>query len=135
MRPLQQTPSLSNKFKIIYDTEDYFIRYKVVIETERLSIFNLSSKRSDRLELIKSLNDGGMSNSDISTYINDNGLKSIRHRSYTPKLVWGLLKKYNNRLNRFTSDRVIYKSEEICLIPKKKNVKKPHLNRVLFWIE
>ena len=67
-----------------------------------------------------------MSNSDISNYLNDNDLKSIRHRSYTPKLIWGLLKKYHNRLNRFKSDRTVYKSEEICLIPKKRNLTKPN---------
>ena len=98
-----------------------FIRYKVIIETERLSVFNLSSNRSDRLELIKSLSDSGMSNVDISNYLNSRGILSVRGRSYTPKLIWGLLKKYQNRLNRFKSDRIVYKSEELCVIPKSKS--------------
>ena len=60
-----------------------------------------------------------MSNVDISNYLNSGGTLSVRGQSYTPKLIWGLLKKYQNRLNRFKSDRVVYKSEEICIIPKK----------------
>ena len=118
MRPLQQSPLPWNNFKIIYGEENFFIRFRVVVETERLSVFNLSSKRSDRLELIKSLSDNGMSNVDISNYLNSRGILSVRGRSYTPKLIWGLLKKYQRRLVRFKSDRIVYKSEELCVIPK-----------------
>ena len=73
------------------------------------------------MKLIKSLSDNGMSNVEISDYLNGKGILSIRGRSYTPKLIWGLLKKYQKRLVRFKSDRIVYKSEELCAIPKNKS--------------
>ena len=110
-------PLLSNSFRIKNANHKLFVRFRVVIETKRLSVYNLSLKRSNRLKLIKSLSDGGVSNVDISNYLNSRGILSVRGRSYTPKLIWGLLKKYNLRLQRNKSDRIIYKSEVICIIP------------------
>ena len=53
--------SLWNNFRKIYGNYDLFIKYRVVIETKKLSIFNLDPKRSNRLKLIKSLSDQGRS--------------------------------------------------------------------------
>ena len=114
-----------NNFRIIYGEHKLFIRFNVTIETERLSVFNLSSKRSDRLELIKSLSDNGMSNVEISDYLNCKGKLSVRCRSYTPKLIRGLLKKYQNRLDRFKSDRIVHQTENLCVIPTNRNLTKP----------
>ena len=114
-----QSRLLWNNFRKIYGNYDLFIKYRVVIETKKLSIFNLDPKRSNRLKLIKSLSDQGRSSVEISNYLNSSNLKSPRGHQYTPKLVWMTLDKYNKRLKRFDSYKIVYKSEELCVISDK----------------
>ena len=110
---------LWNNFRKIYVNYDLFIKYRVVIETKKLSIFNLDPKRSNRLKLIKSLSDQGRSSVEISDYLNSYNLKSPRGHQYTPKLVWMTLDKYKKRLKRFDSYKIVHKSEELCVISSK----------------
>ena len=110
---------LWNNFRKIYGNYDLFIKYRVVIETKKLSIFNLDPKRSNRLKLIKSLSDQGRSSVEISNYLNSSNLKSPRGHQYTPKLVWMTLDKYKKRLKRFDSYKIVHKSEELCVISRK----------------
>ena len=110
---------LWNNFRKIYGNYDLFIKYRVVIETKKLSIFNLDPKRSNRLKLIKSLSDQGKSSVEISDYLNSSKLKSPRGHQYTPKLVWMTLDKYKKRLKRSNSYKIIHKSEELCVISNK----------------
>ena len=42
----------------------------------------------------------GISNKDISDYLNKQQIKSKRTERYTTKLVWAILQKYTNKLNR-----------------------------------
>lgn len=119
MRPLQQSPSQWNNFRKIYGNYNLFIKFRVVIETQKLSIFNLNPKRSNRLKLIKSLSDQGKSSVEISDYLNSNKMKSPRGHQYTPKLVWVTLDKYKKRLRRLDSYKIIHKSEGLCLISNK----------------
>ena len=111
--------SLWNNFRKIYGNYDLFIKYRVVIETKKLSIFNLDPKRSNRLKLIKSLSDQGRSSVEISDYLNSSNLKSPRGHQYTPKLVWMTLDKYKKRLKRFDSYKIVHKSEKLCVISNK----------------
>ena len=111
--------SLWNNFRKIYGNYDLFIKYRVVIETKKLSIFNLDPKRSNRLKLIKSLSDQGRSSVEISNYLNSSNLKSPRGHQYTPKLVWMTLDKYKKRLKRFDSYKIVHKSEKLCVISNK----------------
>ena len=78
---------LWNNFRKIYGNYDLFIKYRVVIETKKLSIFNLDPRRLSRLKLIKSLSDKGKSSVEISDYLNSSNLKSPRGHQYNPKLV------------------------------------------------
>ena len=110
---------LWNNFRKIYGNYDLFIKYRVVIETKKLSIFNLDPKRSNRLKLIKSLSDQGRSSVEISNYLNSSNLKSPRGHQYTPKLVWMTLDKYKKRLKRFDSYKIVHKSEKLCVISNK----------------
>ena len=114
-----QNPSLWNNFRKIYGNYDLFIKYRVVVETKKLSIFDLGPKRENRLKLIKSLSDKGKSSVEISDYLNRSNLKSPRGHQYTPKLVWMTLHKYKKRLKRFDSYKIVHKSEELCIISNK----------------
>ena len=42
----------------------------------------------------------GISNKDISDYLNKQRIKPKRTERYTTKLVWAILQKYTNKLNR-----------------------------------
>ena len=112
-------PLLWNNFRTIYGNYDLFIKYRVVIETKKLSIFNLDPKRSNRLKLIKSLSDQGKSSVEISDYLNSSNLKSPRGHQYNPKLVWMTLDKYKKRLKRSNSYKIVHKSEDLCVISNK----------------
>ena len=71
-----------------------------------------------RLELMKSLSDKGFSNREISDYLNDRNIRTIRtNNQYTPKDVWVGLKKYMTRLGQKDTYRILEKSENLCVIP------------------
>ena len=113
-------PNLSpwNEMRITYGNFKLFIDFKVVIETKRLSIVNISSDRLYRLQLMKSLKDNGFSNSEISEFLNVNGIRPLRtDKPYSPKLVWMSLKKYQNRLDRYNTDTLVELSETLCVTP------------------
>ena len=93
-RPLEQSPSLWNNFRNIYGNYKLFIKFRLIIETQKLSVFNLNPVREKRLKLIKSLSDQGKSSVEICDYLNSNNMKSLRGHYYTPKLVWVTLDKY-----------------------------------------
>ena len=101
-----------------YGNFKLFIDFKVVIETKRLSIVNISSDRLYRLQLMKSLKDNGFSNSEISEFLNVNGIRPPRtDKPYSPKSVWVTLKKYQTRLDRYNTDTLVELSETLCVTP------------------
>jgi len=113
-------PSLSlwNEMRITYGNYKLFINFKVVIETKRLSIVNISSDRLYRLQLMKSLKDNWFSYSEISEFLNVNGIRPLRtDKPYSPNLVWMSLKKYQHRLDRYDTDTLVELSETLCLTP------------------
>ena len=113
-----------NEFRITYGNYKLFIDFKVVIETKRLSIVNISSDRLYRLQLMKSLKDNGFSNSEISEFLNVNGIRPLRtDKPYSPKLVWMSLKKYQHRLDRYDTDTLVELSETLCVTPYTKDNK------------
>jgi len=79
----------------------------------------LEQKRSDRLELIKSMSDKGMSDKDISEYFNSNNIRSPKGCLYSPKLIWVTLKKYNKRLSRLKDFRIVHSEENLCVVSSK----------------
>ena len=106
-----------NKFRITYSDYKLFINFNVLIETNRLGVFRIGNKRLKRLELIYSLHKKGLSNKDISEYLNNKNLKTFRtNEVYTPKLIWMTLKKYKIRLLR-NKDNIIQIKECLYVTP------------------
>ena len=108
---------LWNNFRNIYGNYKLFIKFRVIIETQKLSVFNLNPVRENRLKLIKSLSDQGNSSVEICDYLNSNNMKSPRGHYYTPKLVRVTLDKYRKRLRRLGSFKIVHKSENLCVFP------------------
>ena len=90
-----------NKFRNTYSDYKLFVKFNVTINTDKLSVFRIQNERLKRLELIYNLHIKGLSNKEISEYLNNKNLKTFRTNDiYTPKLIWMTLKKYNIRLLR-----------------------------------
>ncbi len=112
-----QSLSQWNKFRITYSDYKLFINFNVLIETNRLGVFRIGNKRLKRLELIYSLHKKGLSNKDISEYLNNKNLRTLRTNNiYTPKLIWMTLKKYKIRLLR-NKDNIIQIKECLYVTP------------------
>ena len=110
-----------NKFRITYSEYKLFVNFNVLIETNRLGVFRIGNKRLKRLELIYSLHKKGLSNKDISEYLNNKNLRTLRTNNiYTPKLIWMTLKKYKIRLLR-NKDNIIQIKECLYVTPINKN--------------
>ena len=108
-----------NEFRRIYGSYRLFIQYNTVIETSQTSLIGLDHKRVLRLELIKTLSDDGMTNREISEFLNSMGVKTPKGKDYYPKLIWVTLKKYRKRLDRYSAYKVVRSSEELILQPTK----------------
>ena len=88
-----------------------------MIETSSTSIVGIGHKKEERLEFIKSLSDKGMSNREITDYLNSNGYKTPKGNTYYPNLIWGTLKKYKKRLDRKIDYKVLSNSERLLVQP------------------
>jgi DNA-binding transcriptional MerR regulator len=67
------------------------------------------------LELINTLSDEGMSNKEISEFLNSMGIKTPKGKDYYPKLIWVTLKKYRKRLERCSPYKVERSSEKLII--------------------
>ena len=86
-----------------------------------MSVFRIRNERLKRLELIYNLHIKGLSNKEISKYLNNKNLKTFRTNDiYTPKLIWMTLKKYKIRLLR-NKDNIIQIKECLYVTPINKN--------------
>ena len=86
-----------------------------------MSVFRIRNDRLKRLELIYNLHIKGLSNKEISKYLNNKNLKTFRTNDiYTPKLIWMTLKKYKIRLLR-NKDNIIQIKECLYVTPINKN--------------
>ena len=86
-----------------------------------MSVFRIRNDRLKRLELIYNLHIKGLSNKEISEYLNNKNLKTFRTNNiYTPKLIWMTLKKYKIRLIR-NKDNIIQIKECLYVTPINKN--------------
>ncbi len=71
--------------------------------------------------MIYSLHKIGLSNKNISDFLNYFNLRTLRtNKIYTPKLIWGTLHKYKKRLNR-NLDKIIWVKESLNMSVSKKN--------------
>jgi DNA-binding transcriptional MerR regulator len=100
---------------MIYGDHRLFIQFNTILELNNTSLITLNPQRKKRLELIKSLSDSGMSNVEISDYLNSRSLKTPKGKDYYPKIIWVTLKKYNNRLERSRSYKVIRVLERLVV--------------------
>ena len=80
-------------------------------------MIGLDRQRVLRLELIKTLSDKGMSNRDISNFLNSMGIKTPKGKDYYPNLIWVTLKKYRKRLERYSPYKVVRSSEKLVIQP------------------
>ena len=112
-RSLEQTPSQWNRFKsTIFDYKFYF-RFQVIIQTNKLGVFRIGNERLKRLDLIYNLHKKGLTNKEICEYLSLKKLKTFRtQKEYTPKLIWGTIQKYKNRLQR-NKDKILFIRESL----------------------
>ena len=105
-----------NKFrKTIFEYKFYFI-FNLTIQSNNLGVFRLNNKRSLRLELMNHLNNIGYSNREITDFLNVSNIKKVRtNTKYTPKDVFMGIKKYRQRLNRFTNNQIISLRERLYI--------------------
>jgi len=107
--------SLWNNFRIIYgDKYHLSFRYQALVQSKQLGVFGLDDHRLNRLKLIESLSDQGMSTVEISDYLNHYKILTPKGLSYYPKLVWVTLSKYKRRLDRLHHDQLL--RFKTCLI-------------------
>ena len=83
----------------------------VSITSRKFAVCRLGDDWEELLELIHDLHISGMSNRDISDYLNSNDYKPRRTDKFSTKLVWSLIEKYKIRLQK--QDEVKIKVEEI----------------------
>ena len=99
----------------IFEYKFYFI-FNLTIQSNNLGVFRLNNKRSLRLELMNHLNNIGYSNREITDFLNVSNIKKVRtNTKYTPKDVFMGIKKYRQRLNRFTNNQIISLRERVYL--------------------
>lgn len=83
--------SLWNKFRIVFPVE---------VITKELCYNTIDEHRIRLRDLLFSLEEIGLSNRQISDYLNERNIKSPRGGTYTSKLVWVTLKKWRERGTR-----------------------------------
>jgi hypothetical protein len=67
--------------------------------------------------LIKTLSDKGVTNKEISEFLNSLGIKTPKGKDYYPNLIWVTLKKYRKRLERYSPYKVVRSSEKLIIQP------------------
>ena len=113
-------PSLSqwNNFRIIYGNYRIVVRFKVVVTSKILGMIGLRDGRLDRLKLMNDLSKEGYTYQQISTKLNEMGLRKIRTDTpYTKKDVSMGLIKYRRRMERYNKPIIESVKEELVLIP------------------
>ena len=107
---------LWNNFRIIYG-DKYHLRfqYQALVQSKQLGVFGLDDHRLNRLKLIKSLSDKGMSTVEISEYLNYQNIQTPTGLSYYPKLVWMTLFKYKRRLKRDLENELLRSTESLTV--------------------
>jgi len=79
----------------------------ITVSTRTLTLDELSEKYTSRLDLILKLSNQGLSNKEVSDYLNTNGIRPLRTKEYTSKLIWVTLKKIRQREERTNDTKVV----------------------------
>ena len=81
--------------------------FEVNCRSQTLGIFGLSEDRTQQLELMLLLQEKYKMNSvQISDFLNSNNIRTPRNKVYNHKIVWGSIKKYKKRLDRYNLDTI-----------------------------
>ena len=108
-----------NKFHYINDTlENLVYGFDVDIKTKILTVSEIPERQEFRLNLITNLHEKGLSNNDISDYLNEKGILSPRNQKYSQKLIWGTLKKIKDRSNRLLDTEILVGEKFLFIIKK-----------------
>ena len=116
MISLATWPSLlqwSKYFKNLVTTDnlnDYTFGCDIIIETTQLSQFSYEDDYDFSEKLMYPMSQDGISNKDISDYMNEHKIQPKRTEKYTTKLVWSILKKYRLKLERQEHVEVRYEN-------------------------
>ena len=110
-----QSLSQWNRFRFIYDWSELIVQYHVVIQTRVASQVHLNACREKRLEDLLQLRSLGWSDKQIADHLNVSGQVTPSGKSYSGKLVWATLKKFNDRKRRGHDVRCFTKSERLIL--------------------
>ena len=96
-----------NRFHYTKGTFDNLVYgFDVVVKTKTLTVNEIPERQIFRLDLISDLHAKGLSNSQISDYLNQREILSPRDHEYTQKLIWVTLKKIQDRNNRLLDTQV-----------------------------
>jgi len=103
-----------NRFQMtIFEYKFYFI-FNLKIQSNNLGIFRLNDNRLLRLNLMNHLHILGWDNREITDFLNISNIKKIRtNTQYTPKDVFMGLKKYKQRLKRFSNNQILQLRERL----------------------
>jgi len=74
--------------------------FDITVVTGALTVNELPKENSLRLDLIIKLSSQGLSNKEISGYLNGNLISPFKAKEYNPKLIWSTLKKIRLREER-----------------------------------
>tara|TARA_B100001063_G_C16406657_1_gene377454 strand:- start:150 stop:533 length:384 start_codon:yes stop_codon:yes gene_type:complete len=121
--PVKNSRSQWNRFKsTIFDYKFYF-RFQILIQTNKLGVFRIRNERLKRLELIYNFHKNGLTNKEICEYLTLRKLKTFRtKKEYTPKLIWGTIQKYKNRLQR-NKEKILFIRESLYVEKFRKDIK------------
>ena len=87
-----------SRFKVSYPNIQIYVENELEINTDSLTIVGMNKRRSDRIGLITDLHNKGLSNREITDYLNDNGLKTIiKNNEYNCNDVWSVIFKSKRR--------------------------------------
>jgi len=91
---------LWSKFPITYSWKNIVLEFDVKVTTKSLSMKYLPDENSSRLKIINDLHVQGLTDVQISNYLNDKGIKTPKGKKYYYELVWVTRNKSNKRNDR-----------------------------------
>ena len=92
-----RSPLPSSKYYYTKNLSEYMLGCDIHITTRQLTLVTLNEEWEELLELIWKLHTEGMTNKEISHYLNTKGYKPRRTEKFSGNDVWGILNKYKIR--------------------------------------
>ncbi len=89
-----------NQFPLDRSWKEVVVKFDVTVTTKSLSLNLIPDDQGNRHELIMKLHKDGLSDREISEYLNDCNILTPTGLEYYPKLIWETRKKLKNREKR-----------------------------------